>query len=473
VNRALLMVAVLILALLAIIYYLVDIRGRDTTEQEETAVRRLVADFDPLAVRALIIEPAGGGQLRLARVSSDADFSVEAPQSAKADPDVVQRLLGTLGRISVQDEPFPPGEDGLAPYGLSPPTLAVTVTGVQGQALARLQLGVPAPFGGAHYAAVRDTGEVGLVGDGEISAIPQSLFDVREKRLVRFHREEVRAVQLTSPGVPAVVIERQGVDWTIIEPLAFTANRELVGNLLWELTECRALEFVGEGDWAGGSRLSLTCTNGTVIGASFGEDTDEEGHILASNDSGTVMVVAADIFKSLHRPAEEWRQMRPFPRYSWEVDGLELTRVGMEPHLWMKDDNGTWPLDGEALDRALELFTGLEACGLLKTSDDLLEAARLADPAYTVTLTSGRQGEEIIEESLELGFPDQGSVLHPEACSDTGMMICGRRPGGETIYLIDEPGRGELQELLVSLTGGFPGGDEPVTKMIDFAFEDD
>ena len=146
-NRAVLIGAVLLLALLAAFYYFVDIRGRETAEEEEAADRRLVADFDHQLVRAVTIETVDGPVLRVVRSGGEDAWRVEAPEEAEADPDVLQHLLETLDRLTAREDPFPTGDDGLAPYGLAPPHLSVTVDGEGGGCLARLEVGGPAPFG--------------------------------------------------------------------------------------------------------------------------------------------------------------------------------------------------------------------------------------------------------------------------------------------------------------------------------------
>lgn len=468
-NRDVLIGAVLVLALLAGFYYFVDIKGSEKDAEQEAAVRRLVSEFDHQLVRAIVIEPAGGPELRVSRAGAEAAWRVDVPQEVEADPEVVRQLLETLGQLSTREDPFPPGEDGLSPYGLAPPRLAVTVTGEGGTELARLQLGAPAPFGAAGYAAVRDTGTVGQVGTAETAAIPDTLFDLREKRLLRFRREEVRELRIGIAEQSPLVIRRQGDNWEIAEPLEFSADRELVGNMLWEVSECRALEFpddAGATDILSSPTFSigLTMADGSARLARFGALAEGGDGMLAAGDSGTVMKVDTTLVQSAFRPAERWRELRPFPRYSWEVDGLTVACPGFPPAVFHQDDTGVWLREGdspesgavseETMRGTIDLLTGLEACGLTTISGaGQLEAAGLAIPGVTVTLTSGTD-EAAIVESLVLGFPDRGAVPLSGSCSGEEPLICAMRPEGHWIYLINEPGRDELRTVLESLCAG-------------------
>ncbi len=478
-NRALLSGAVLLLAIIGAFYYFVDIRGHETAAEKEAATRRLVADFDHQSVRTITIEPADGPLLRVCRSGAEAAWRVESPEVVEADPEVIRQLLETLGRLTAGDEPFPPAEDGLIPYGLAPPRLAVTVTGEGGGQLARLALGGAAPFGSSRYAVVRDTGTVGQVSLAEVEAIPATLFDLREKRLVRFRREEVRELRIEVAEQPALVIRRHGDSWEIVEPLEFDADRELVGNLIWELTECRALEFPDEAESADQLsiptfRIGLTMADGSEAGARFGAVADSGDSVIAAGDSGTVMKVDTTILESALRPANRWRQLRPFPRYSWEVDGLTVAAAGIEPVSWRRVDDGVWQReDGlpegwavpeETIREALDLLTGLKACGLSGIDDaGMLEAAALEEPAYTVTL-SGGAGETLTAESLELGFPDQAAARLSASCSGAEPLLCGIRPDGAWIYVINESGRETLRAILETLSSGGPGTEGPTAE---------
>jgi len=457
VNGRLLMVAVLLLALLAAFYYFVDIRGRESRDLEEAAGRRLVAEFDPQQVRSLVITGDDGPDLRVERGGPETPWLVVSPLESEADPDAVQRLLQALGRLTTLEEPFQPADGELAAFGLLPPQLTVTVAGEGDAPLARLALGSPAPLGAASYALHEESGRVGLVGEAETRAIPRTLFDLRRKRLVRFRREEVREVRIETADQPLLKIRRLGDDWEIVDPLQFAADRELVVNLLWELAECRAVGFpeareTADLDWIGAGRVGLTLADGSLVEAVLAGDGER---LHAVGDTGTVMLVEPTLLQSLGRPAGEWRQLRPFPRYAWEVDRLTVAPANADPVNWHKGDDGAWQRDGEAaaeedLQRALELLTALEACGLA--------AGDGPPPDFTVSLTGGSEAAATVE-TLEIGFPGEGDVTVPGPCQGSEYMLYGRRPEGNLIYVMDEPARDELRDVLLRLCADTSGGD--------------
>jgi len=427
VSRGLLIGVVVLFVCLAGFYYFVDIRGRDVAEAEASADRRLTAEFDPLLVGEVIVEPDGGPLLQLVSDGDGEGWRLVDPLPAEADPEAVGRLLDTLGRLASAREPFVPTGEGLEPYGLDPPRLVVTLAGEGLDRPVRLALGGHSTYGDFRYALVRDTNLVGLVPDGETGTIPQTLFDLREKRLVRFEREAVRELRVESEGRPALVIRRLGDDWEIVEPLHFAADRELVGNLLWELTESLALEFPADAALAVNLHLvTLDLADGSRVEARFGLPDMGEG-LAAVSGAGPVMTVDETILHSLARPAEAWRQMRPFPRYAWEVD-----RLAVGDRSWEKDGTGDWD---ERLDRAVELLTGLEACGLAMDEE--------SNPDFTVAL-----GADV----LEIRFPTGEAA--PDPCAAADRLILGRRPGAEQCLVIDSPRREELREILVELATG-------------------
>jgi hypothetical protein len=148
------------------------------------------------------------------------------------------------------------------------------------------------------------------------------------------------------------------------------------------------------------------------VEARFGLPETGNGLAAVSGD-GPLMTVDQSILRSLSRPAEAWQQMRPFPRYAWEVD-----RLTVGERSWEKDVTGGW---GDRLDRAVELLTGLEARELA-----VVEGLK---PDFTVSLGA---------EELEIRFPED-------------LQVIGRRPGADICYLIDTPHREELLQILVDL----------------------
>lgn len=466
-NRNLLIGAVALLVVLGAAYYLVDVRGRDAAEAEDAAERLLVAAFDPEEARVVVIDPASGPAIRLWRDGADAPWMVGEPSDLHAaDPDAVQRLFETIERLSMTGEAFAPGDDGLAAYGLAPPRLLLTVAGEDDRELARLVLGDAAPLGGgASYAMVRDTGQVGLAG-ADAALIPQTAFDLRDRQLVRFRRDEVREVRITAVDAPELVIRRQGDDWRIVEPIDFAADRELVGDLLWELSECRAQAFPGDaGDVAGtAGRLRLVMDDGLEAEARFDPMGDSETSLLAAGPGGEVMAVEAVILDTLRRPPAAWRQLRPFPRYAWEVERITVRAGTAEPLSWRRGDDGAWQGEGAAepaaapeedIRLAIERLTALEACAVLEAGEAGPASLGLDRPAFVVSLGGGPQ-DSGPGESLELGFPDEALPSLPAECDDTGGLVAGARPGAGQVYLIGVGSREEFRGLLQRLSAVRP-----------------
>jgi hypothetical protein len=466
VNRNLLIGAVALLVVLGAAYYLVDIRGREAAEAEDAAGRLLVAPFDVAQARDVVIEPATGPVVRLRRDGADAPWTVEETSDrVAADPDAVQRLFETLERLSVTGEDFAPGDDGLSAYGLAPPRLLLTVSGAAGAELARLALGDAAPLGGARYAMVRDTGQVGLVG-ADAAMIPQTAFDLRDRQLVRFQRDDVREIRITVADAPEVVMVREGDDWRIDEPFDFAADRELVGDLLWELAECRAQAFPGgAGDVDGtAGRLRLLMNEGPEAEVRFDPLGDSETSLLAMGPSGEVMAVEDAILETLRRPARAWRQLRPFPRYAWEVERITVGAGAAEPVTWRRGADGSWQAEGATspaetpesdFRQAIELLTALEACAVLDTGEVSLATLGLDRPSFVVTL-GGVPEESGPGESLELGFPGGELPSMPVGCEDTAALVAGMRPGAGWVYLISVGSREELRGLLQRLSAARP-----------------
>lgn len=461
-NRNLLIGAVALLVALGAAYYYIDIRGREAAGEEEAAALLLVAPFDPAGARDVIIEPFSGPAVRLQRDGADTAWTVgERPGEYDADPDAVRRLFETLERLSMTGDAFAPGDDGLTAYGLAPPRLQVAVSGEGGVELARLALGDAAPLGDARYALVRHTGQVGLV-PAAAADIPRTVFDLRDRRLVRFQRDDVREVRITAAGVPELVILREGDDWRIDEPIDFVADRELVGDLLWELAECRAQAFPEGAGAVSGAAGSLRLVMGDGLDAlvQFDAMGDSETSLLAVGPGGAVMAVDAAILETLRRPAREWRQLRPFPRYAWEIERITVGAGTAEPVCWRRGEDGAWQGAGpaepaaapeEAIRRAIERLTALEACAIIEAGDAAAGSLGPDLPAFAVSLGGGPE-DTGPGERLELCFPDGAPAALADDCEGTETLVAGVRPASGVIYLIDDGSRDELRDLLQRLS---------------------
>jgi hypothetical protein len=151
----------------------------------------------------------GRGRLLLARKAGI--WWIEEPVSDLADHDVADRLSGDISSLRVT-EFLPKSQAGdLAALGLAPPSFRVTLTDARG-AKSVLDIGSTRSDGNAVYAASQ--GQVFTVGNTIIEDLSKEVTAFRDKRLVRFERADVTAID-ASVGSTRHAFAREQAGWTV------------------------------------------------------------------------------------------------------------------------------------------------------------------------------------------------------------------------------------------------------------------
>jgi hypothetical protein len=185
------------------------------------------------------------------------------PYEAKADEWSAKTVAEKLADLKA---------DGFAPetpaagksYGFDKPTLKATLTttdgkqfvltfGVKGQEVtdsASPTPGAPPAATGPKdivYVQVAGRPEVLLVADSNMTELQKTDMDLRDKRLLDIKKEQVRQIKVERKQGLSFSVERSGPDtWRLVTPSPAKANKTKVEDLLWNLTEVEAKEFLGE-----------------------------------------------------------------------------------------------------------------------------------------------------------------------------------------------------------------------------------
>jgi hypothetical protein len=239
------LVLVLIALGLGLYTYFGEIEGEQRRKDAEDAAKRLLA-IQPDEVTALEVTTTDGDRARLVRSSPDEAWQLETPVAFPADPGVVSDLLASLSRLAWESRLEDLGED-LAAFGLGEDRRSIRLwTGED--ALAELYLGADTPIGSQIYVALAgDTERVLTVPKSQVTGIPPRLFDLRDKRLVRFEPDDVQRMQVLELGTQVVALERVESDpaeWRLVAPTEDGGDAERIDRLLQDLVVARATDFV-------------------------------------------------------------------------------------------------------------------------------------------------------------------------------------------------------------------------------------
>lgn len=236
----------------------IDIPGTDVTAARVAGAPGIL--FVPTSVAASVRKPAdefkskdvfGASPLDVARIDvsrgrgslalakKNGVWWLEQPLTDLADRDVVERLAGDLSSLRVTE--FVPGSQAadLAALGLAPPVFRVTITDAKG-AKHVLDLGSTRSDGNSVYASRQ--GQVFTVGNALLEELSREAVSFRDKRLVRFERNEVTGVD-ARVGRTRHAFVRNQAGWSV-DGRALIASA--ADDLLTAIADAESLAFLDE-----------------------------------------------------------------------------------------------------------------------------------------------------------------------------------------------------------------------------------
>lgn len=211
-----------------------------TLEATEQA-KRLFGELEPTQVEWIELTTSDGREARLAR--RDGAWRVVEPVDFPADAtaaDAIATALATMASEAVFDEPQPLGVYGL---GEDARVVRFFAAGKEHE----LRVGKKTPVGANSYAATAaaEGSPVFTVATFKTTSINKPLDDLRERRPLRFERDDVTRIEAEWTGGGAVV-EKRGGAWRLVAPIEGEADDGAIETLLSDLVFLRAAGFVDE-----------------------------------------------------------------------------------------------------------------------------------------------------------------------------------------------------------------------------------
>jgi len=206
-------------------------------------------DFEQKDATKVTVELAGKDPFVLEKRGED--WHLAKPIEERADKSTASSVLSTLR--NVRAESFEQERvAALADHGLDQPALHAVVE-VQGQE-GPVELWVAAPPEGTEdvakvtLLASAGVGQpVAKVKGHVVKNVDKSLFDLRDKQLLRFERKAVRRIKVTR-GESFYIVEGEGdpVEWQLAAPKQGAVKKHKVSSLLSSLSYLKAKEFADE-----------------------------------------------------------------------------------------------------------------------------------------------------------------------------------------------------------------------------------
>jgi hypothetical protein len=234
-GRNLLLLLVLGLGLGAYVYF-VEMKREPTSATADgsgggsESRKKVFGDgLDAAKIEELRLTSSSGERTTLKKSGGAAWQIVEPIQSAVDETEVtsVTSNLATLESTRVVEE----NAKDLAKYGLAEPKVEVAFKAAGDKDYRRLFVGGKTPTGGDLYAKLANDAKVLLIPAYLESSLDRSTFQMRDKSILKFERDQVSAVEVAS-GPMSMTFTKQGDTWALTHPYRARTDSTAIDGLL-------------------------------------------------------------------------------------------------------------------------------------------------------------------------------------------------------------------------------------------------
>lgn len=333
-----------------------DVLGRMALELEPAAVRRI--ELETPEERA-VLERVGAG------LAEDTAWRLVEPLEAEADGIEVESLLSAV-RLLSWDRRIPADQVGGQEdrYGFDRPRARWSFGLADGRRLG-LSLGKTNTLGQLVYLRLEGSEDVLTTGALAERVLVRSVFDLRQKELLRFEPAQVERLRLEG-GESPVTFERRAGRWMLTAPLEDRADGRAVEAALASLRGLRAMAFPSPGLDPRSLGLDEPLAR-AWLQAAGGEARFEvwlgSGRLPSNQDRmfarrieppGPAIQVGTHVLTPLRRKLFEWRDRR---LVEFDPAAVARVRVSSEGRLVLLERRRLEALNGEPAGTTWELLS--------------------------------------------------------------------------------------------------------------------
>lgn len=323
-------------------------------------------------------------------------WALVEPKPMRADQDTAAAMASALGSLSA-DKVIEDQAADLKPYGLSIPTLDVTVTRKDGKS-DELLIGDDTPTGNGAYAKLAGNPRVFTVANFTKTTFDKTPDDLRDKRLMTFDSDKITRVELQAKG-QAVEFGKNGQnEWQIVKPRPLRADNSQVESLVSKLKDAK-MDLIGSQadvakNFAGGAKIATATVTDNSGSQSIEVRKDKDKNYYARTTAVEgVYKVASDVGDALDKSLDDFRGKKLFDFGFSDPTRLEIQN-GTSPAVVYNKSGDKWMTGAKTLDNS-------SVQGLIDKLRDL-SAAKFVDkgagePVLTAGVTSndGKRVEKV------------------------------------------------------------------------------
>jgi hypothetical protein len=389
--RGLLIALVLLAVLGGLTYWSNRKKTADAAKPSDTASKVLTIPDDQ--IREIKVQKTGAETLVLRRDDAK-KWSIVAPKPLPADQDAAGQVATAISSLNA-DKIVEDRSTDFAPYGLTAPSMTVTVLRKDGKTDV-LQVGDETPTGSGNYARIVADARVFTIASFTKSSFDKTSNDLRDKRLLTFDSDKLTRVELNAKGAPVEFGKNNQNDWQILKPRPLRADGSQVEDLVRKLKDAKMEVPASDEDakkaaaaFAAGTKVAIAAVTDASGAQSIEvrKDKDKTYYARSSVVAG-IYKVASDLGDGLDKSVDDFRNKKVF-----DFGFSEPGKVELKTAVYTKNGD-KWISAGKTMDAATvqTLIDKLRDLASIKFLDKALGA-----PVFEATVTSneGKRVEKV------------------------------------------------------------------------------
>ena len=376
-------------------------------------------------------------------------WQVTQPITAAASESEVSGITSALGQMEVGrvvDE----NPTNLNDYGLSNPRIQIDFKAAGDKDYKKLLVGDKSPTGSDIFAKRNDDKQVFLIPSFQETSFNRTTFDLREKSVLKFDREKVDGIDVTSSG-KTLTVAKDGGDWKITKPVQTKADFGSVEGLVGRLQSVQMKSIVADNPPAADLKkygldkpeatvnLSAGSTRATLLIGGKAED-----NTIYARDASrpAVVTVESALLDDLKKSADDYRRKDVFEFRPFNANRIEMTRndqtVVLErvkgqgenaPDTWRRVTPSAKDVERDKSDSLLSKLSNIRAASFVEST----AKTGLDKPALTVSVKfdDGKKEEKVT-------FGQAGSDVYVSRPGEPGAAKIDAADFNDAIKSLDE-----------------------------------
>lgn len=376
-------------------------------------------------------------------------WQVTQPITAAASESEVSGITSALGQMEVGrvvDE----NPTNLNDYGLSNPRIQIDFKAAGDKDYKKLLVGDKSPTGSDVFAKRNDDKQVFLIPSFQETSFNRTTFDLREKSVLKFDREKIDGIDVTSSG-KTLTVAKEGGDWKITKPVQTKADFGSVEGLVGRLQSVQMKSIVADNPPAADLKkygldrpeatvnLSAGSTRATLLIGGKAED-----NTIYARDASrpAVVTVESALLDDLKKSADDYRRKDVFEFRPFNANRIEMTRndqtVVLErvkgqgenaPDTWRRVTPSAKDVERDKSDSLLSKLSNIRAASFVEST----AKTGLDKPALTVSVKfdDGKKEEKVT-------FGQAGSDVYVSRPGEPGAAKIDAADFNDAIKSLDE-----------------------------------